>query len=237
MNYHIMSPARFASERLPGKLLLELQGKPILQHTYERCMQTSASSCMILCDDKRIRDAALKFGADVLMTSEHCMSGTDRIIEAVQTLNLPLDTVIVNVQGDEPLIDPKLIDQVANALINNRVAMATLAYPIENPDEINNPSVVKAIRREDGFAKTFTRKPLANEDGSYLRHIGIYAYTAKFLLKMVDLPPSPDQIAESLEQLKVLHHGEKIYIDIARVAPQQDINTEDDYQKLISITS
>lgn len=235
MTFHIMIPARYASSRLPGKLLLDLHGKPILQHTYERCVDSDAESVLILCDDARIKSAAHEFAAQVMMTSQDCLSGTDRIIEAIQTLGLPSDTVIVNVQGDEPLIAPEMINQVARCLQAQSCGMATLVYPIKEEDEINNPSVVKAIRGEDGFAKTFTRQAKANSSGQFLRHIGIYAYTVELLLKMAALPPSPDQIEESLEQLKVLWHGEKIYLDIACEAPQQDINTEADYQKLISL--
>ncbi len=227
-----MIPARYASTRLPGKLLLDFNGKPILQHTYESCLAAEPDSILILTDDHRIKTAVQGFGGDVLMTSESCISGTDRIVEAIRQVDLPDDTIIVNVQGDEPLISPQLIKQVASCLREKNAGMATLAYPITDLAEINNPNVVKTVRTADGFAQSFSRKPIHDEYKGYLRHIGLYAYTAKFLLKMADLPPSPDQLAESLEQLKVLWHGEQICLEIACVAPQQDINTLDDYKKI-----
>ncbi len=236
MTYHVMIPARYASVRLPGKLLLNLRGKPILQHTYEQCKKSNAKSITILTDDERIKVAAEKFGADVQMTSPDCLSGTDRIIEAIRYRHLPLSTLIVNVQADEPFIDPILINQVANCIIQHKTGMATLAFPIRDESEIHNRNVVKAVQDAHGFAQYFTRVALTNGGGEYLRHIGIYAYTAEFLLKMADLPPSPTQLAESLEQLKVLWYGEKIYLDIAAVPPQQDINTLEDYEKLIQST-
>lgn len=207
-------PARFASSRFPGKALVTLKNKPILQHVFERSSQAKTlSRLLIATDDQRIFDAALSFGAEVVMTSPHHLSGTDRVAEAAS--HCPAD-IIVNIQGDEPLIDPAAIDTAAQALLDDpTLLMSTLKRRISVPGEITNPNVVKVVTAFSGDAIYFSRCPIPYNRGvneAYFKHIGLYVYRRAFLLGYSSLPVGPLERAESLEQLRALENGFRIRV-------------------------
>jgi 3-deoxy-manno-octulosonate cytidylyltransferase (CMP-KDO synthetase) len=234
MNFHVVIPARFNSSRLPGKLMMEIAGKTVLERVYNQVLEASPQSIVIATDNDLIAEHAKGFGADVMMTSSAHASGTDRIAEVVLKKNYNPADIIVNVQGDEPLIDPALIKQVAHILYNKEIPMATLCWPIEYPEQLHNPNVVKVTRDKNNNALYFSRSPIpAHRDtpdsiSHVYRHIGLYAYRAHFLLEFVTWPPSFLENSEALEQLRVLWEGHKIRVDVACALPQQDINTYED---------
>lgn len=206
-------PARWASTRLPGKSLVLLCGKPLVQWVYERAKQArKLGSLVVATDDERIRAAVEKFGGKAVMTRADHPSGTDRIAEAVRGMDAE---VLINVQGDEPLIDPALIDQLVTAMQSDAAwDMATAASPIAGADELNNPAVVKVVCDAQGRALYFSRSVIPHiRDGDakfeklHWRHIGIYAYRRAFLEKLVKAPPCDLELAEKLEQLRALHIG------------------------------
>jgi 3-deoxy-manno-octulosonate cytidylyltransferase (CMP-KDO synthetase) len=233
----VVIPSRYASERLPGKPLRPIAGKPMLQHVYDRGMESGAVEVIIATDDERIADAAKLFSAKCLMTSTDHQSGTDRLAEVARIAGWPDDMIIVNLQGDEPLMPPKLIDQCASLLNDNRADVATLASPVLSNDEFRNPNVVKAVVDGDGFALYFSRAAipysrtqatdeLARE--SALHHHGIYAYRNSVLQKIVASDRSPLEIAEQLEQLRALSLGMKIKVGIPAPRPGPGVDTEED---------
>ncbi len=211
-------PARWGSTRFPGKPLHVIAGKPLLQHVWERCMECKMLDAVVIAtDDERIFQAAEAFGARVLMTSSEHPTGTDRIAEAVK--QIPEATHIINIQGDEPLIDPDLVDELAQTMAANpTLDMATAANPLSPADDaVQDPNVVKVVIALDGRALYFSRSPLpyfrnAVEGLSVLRHKGIYAYRREFLERYVTWPPSPLETAESLEQLRALENGASIKV-------------------------
>jgi len=210
-------PARWASTRFPGKPLHIIAGKPLLQHVWERCrLCEKLDSLIVATDDRRILDAATNFGARAVMTSSDHPTGTDRIAEAAATV--PEATYIINIQGDEPLIDPALIDDLADALHTDPgVSMATAANPLTDESLMDDPNVVKCVLAHNGDALYFSRSPLPyrRSDSPNLRlyrHKGIYAYRRDFLEKFVTWPPSPLELAESLEQLRALENNARIKV-------------------------
>jgi len=211
-------PARWASTRFPGKPLHLIAGKPLIQHVWERCLACSRLDALLVAtDDARIRDAVLDFGGHVVMTSPAHPTGTDRIAEAARAV--PHATHIVNIQGDEPLIEPALIDELAAVMASHpELDMATAANPIEPTDmAVLDPNVVKVVISLSGRALYFSRSPLPffrnPVDGlAVLRHKGIYAYTRRFLEQFVTWPPSPLERAECLEQLRALENGAAIQV-------------------------
>lgn len=211
-------PARWGSTRFPGKPLHVIAGKPLLQHVWERCMKCKMLDVVVIAtDDKRIFQAAEGFGARVVMTSSEHPTGTDRIAEAVK--QIPEASHIINIQGDEPLIDPDLVDELARTMAANpTLDMATAANPLSPADEaVQDSNVVKVVIALDGRALYFSRSPLpyfrnAVEGLSVLRHKGIYAYRREFLERYVTWPPSPLEMAESLEQLRALENGASIKV-------------------------
>lgn len=209
-------PARWASTRFPGKPLHLIAGKPLVQHVWERVRRCATLSAVaIATDDERIREAAEGFGAAVVMTSPDHPTGTDRLAEAVKTF--PTATHIVNIQGDEPLIDPGLVDALASSLLDDPgLAMATAACPIERDDDFRDPNVVKVVLARNGDALYFSRAPIPwprnPADEPPLRHLGIYAYRRDFLERYVAWEPTPLERAESLEQLRALEHGARIRV-------------------------
>jgi len=212
----IIIPARWASTRFPGKPLHPLAGKPLVQHVWEKCLKAkSVERVIIATDDMRIAEAAFAFGAEVSWTSPRHPSGTDRAAEVAKKLTG--FGLIVNVQGDEPFVDPKLIDRLVSVLKKNRECdMATAACPLAAGD-IDNPNSVKVVTSIDGRALYFSRSAIpADRDGDVaperLRHIGIYAYRRKFLLRFVSWKPTPLELSEKLEQLRALEHGSKILV-------------------------
>ena len=214
----IIIPARYAATRFPGKPLVELWGKPLIQHVYQRAQQARlAQRVIIATDDQRITDAVKKFGAEVVMTRADHPSGTDRVAEAAASIQTD---IVVNVQGDEPLIEPGDIDTaVAPLLVEESIPMATLCSPLETTEELANPNVVKVVFDGAGNALYFSRLPIPfvrdhGAEATRYRHIGLYVYRKDFLLHLGQLSPTPLEQAEKLEQLRVLEHGYKIRVSI-----------------------
>jgi 3-deoxy-manno-octulosonate cytidylyltransferase (CMP-KDO synthetase) len=211
-------PARWASTRFPGKPLHIIARKPLIQHVWERCQQcTQLDALVVATDDARIFDAVIAFGGQAVMTSPHHPTGTDRLAEAVRFA--PNATHIINIQGDEPLIDPLLIDELADAITGDpSLDMVTAANPLDPSDPaVTDPNVVKVVTALDGRALYFSRSPLpffrhAVAGLPVLRHKGIYAYRRAFLERFVTWPPSPLELAESLEQLRALENGASIRV-------------------------
>lgn len=227
MTFTVVIPARFASTRLPGKPLLTLGDRPMLQHAWERACASAADSVIIATDDERIAAAAAAWGADVCLTSAAHASGTDRLAEVAALRALDEEAVVVNVQGDEPLIPPAVIDQVANNLAASRAcAIATLCEPLETVAQLADPNVVKVVRDGRERALYFSRAPVPfardqqpmeaaaalPEAGQWWRHIGLYAYRAGFLHRFVAWGPAPLEQLEQLEQLRALYYGEQIHV-------------------------
>ncbi|HEY9035916.1 MAG TPA: 3-deoxy-manno-octulosonate cytidylyltransferase [Pseudomonadales bacterium] len=244
MSFVVVIPARHASTRLPGKALLDIAGKPMIQRVYEQAQASSAARVIVATDHASIRDACHRFDAEVCMTRTDHPSGTDRLAEVVQQLALGDDTIIVNVQGDEPFIPPAVIDQVAALLSGNTAEMATLCEPLASYDDLINPNVVKLVSDAAGRALYFSRAPIpwarddfARQPGAlpasdlYCRHIGIYAYRAAFLRRYLGLSASPLEQLESLEQLRVLWHGGTIMTAKAIASVPGGIDTRADYEK------
>lgn len=246
MSFTVVIPARHDSLRLPGKPLVEIGGKPMIQHVYERAQASGAAEVVIATDDQRIKDAVRAFGGNVMMTSADHRSGTERLAEVVDLLALADDEVVVNVQGDEPQIPPVIIRQVAENLSSQRqAAMATLAVPMDSIEEVFNPNAVKVVLDDNGYALYFSRAPIpydrdqfmANEHSAvlaegYLRHIGIYAYRAGFIHRYAQWPASPLEQLESLEQLRVLWHGERIHVAQAIAEPPAGVDTPEDLERV-----
>ena len=234
--FTVIIPARLASTRLPGKMLLDVGGKPLLQHAYEAALGSKAAKVIIATDNRKIADTAKEFNAECIMTSAEHVSGTERIAETVNILGYPENAIIVNVQGDEIGMPSELINQVAELLAaETDRQMATLCELITSQAEINNPNVVKVVFGENKQALYFSRSPIPwHKDGTpckYYRHIGIYAYRAGFLEQYSKLPKCDIEQAESLEQLRALYHGINILVDIARFKPGIGIDTESDLQR------
>lgn len=239
MTFTVVIPARYQSTRLPGKPLADIGGKPMIQRVYEQAIKAGADQVIVATDDKRVEEVVIAFGGQVCMTSDQHESGTERLAEVVEKLGLADDHIIVNVQGDEPLIPPVIIQQVADNLANSQAPMATLAVEINDPAEVFNPNAVKVVTDKDGYALYFSRASIpwdrdnfATEEKSIaqplMRHIGIYAYRAGFINTYVNWQPTGLEKIESLEQLRVLWYGEKIHVDIAREAPAAGVDTPED---------
>lgn len=238
MTVHLMIPARYASSRLPGKVLLPLDGKPMLQHVYERAVESGAGDVTILCDDPRVETAARTFCSNVHLTSPDCASGTERIIEAVVKHKLPDDDIVINIQGDEPFIEADKIRLLVELLASDSdVPMATLAHQIDNPLDLTNPNVVKVVIDSHQHALYFSRSLIPWSENptphDYLRHLGLYAYRVGFLKRLRDLKPSPLQLQEKLEQLTVLYHGYTIKVGVCDKPQFIDINSQEDYDTVV----
>lgn len=239
MSFIVVIPARYASTRLPGKPLLDIAGKPMLQHVYERAMASAASAVYIAIDDERVREAVLRFTENVCMTSAGHQSGTDRIQEVVAQLGLAEDVVVVNVQGDEPLIPPATINQVAeNLRLNPSAGIASLYEAIQSETEFHNPNVVKVVTDLKGYAHYFSRAAIpftreADERGETSlgkRHIGIYAYRVETLNRYVQWSQVPLEIAERLEQLRAMGHGVRIHMQEAVEKMPAGVDTQADLE-------
>jgi 3-deoxy-manno-octulosonate cytidylyltransferase (CMP-KDO synthetase) len=244
--FRVVIPARFESARLPGKVLLPIGGRPMLHWVCERAQASGASQVVVATDDTRIQAAALQAGVECVMTSHTHLSGTDRLAEAATSLQWAPEDIIVNLQGDEPLMPPELIGQVARLLQQHADAdLATLAAPMTSAAEFLDPNAVKVVLAADGRALLFSRAPIPwDRDGasgvrpgpdSYrqaLRHIGLYAYRVRSLLRIAQLPPAPLELREKLEQLRALAHGMQIQVAIAAVPPGLDVNTPADLERI-----
>jgi len=239
MPFRIVIPARFDSSRLPGKALLPLAGKPMLQWVHERARSSHAAEVLVATDDERIASAARGFGAQVAMTARTHVSGTDRIAEVAATRGWQDADIVVNVQGDEPLIPPVIIDQVAALLGSHaRADIATLASRIDNIADLNDPNQVKVACDGSGRALYFSRAPIPwNRDApnsltpASLRHIGIYAYRVGALRRLAALPPGRLELIEKLEQLRALENGMEIRVALAAERPLADVNTAADLER------
>jgi 3-deoxy-manno-octulosonate cytidylyltransferase (CMP-KDO synthetase) len=241
VKFNVVIPARFASTRLPGKALLKIKGKPIVQYVYENACDSGAEKVIIATDDQRIADCAQAFNAEVCLTSKQHQSGTDRIAEVVNNCRWSDDIVIVNVQGDEPMMAAENIRQVAENLHRHSAAsMSTLCTNIIDKKEYQNNNVVKVIRDENGFAQSFSRtaKSIGHDDYNNLnayRHLGIYAYRVGFLNLFTKLPQSALEKQESLEQLRIHGRDEKIYVDVCNTPAGIGVDTQEDYEMLLEI--
>ena len=233
-------PARYGSTRLPAKALADIMGKPMIQHTYERAKEASVlDEVIVATDDERIEKAVKDFGGKAVLTAKEHASGTERLTEVVFDLDVK---VIVNIQGDEPLIAPAMINEVAYALLEDEtLVMATLKQKISDPEDYTNPNVVKVVTTKDNFALYFSRSPIPNvlrkndaTDISFFKHLGIYAYTKDFLLTFKGLKRSKLEEVESLEQLRALEHGYQIKV-LETKHNSISVDTEEDLQKVIKI--
>ncbi|RBM70348.1 3-deoxy-manno-octulosonate cytidylyltransferase [Vibrio tarriae] len=241
MSFTVVIPARYQSTRLPGKPLADIGGKPMIQWVYEQAMQAGADRVIIATDDERVEQAVQAFSGVVCMTSPNHQSGTERLAEVVAKMAIPADHIVVNVQGDEPLIPPAIIRQVADNLAACSAPMATLAVEIEDEAEVFNPNAVKVIIDKNGYALYFSRATIPWDRDNFakadkaivqplLRHIGIYAYRAGFINTYLDWQPSQLEKIECLEQLRVLWHGEKIHVAVALEAPPAGVDTPEDLE-------
>jgi len=241
MNFHVVIPARFASTRLPGKPLLPIAGKPMVVRVAEQAAKSGAQQIWIATDHQPIMAAVHEHGFKACLTHAHHASGTDRIAEVVEQHNWPDDTIVVNVQGDEPLMPPALIRAVAQHLYDHpECAIATACHPIHDEATMRNPNIVKAVLDKDGNALYFSRAPIPwprdtfaqgaalPENFAALRHIGIYAYRAGFLRAFRQLAPAAIEQAEALEQLRALWHGYKIGVTVTADTPPIGVDTEAD---------
>lgn len=240
--FKVVIPARYGSTRLPGKPLLEIAGRPMIQHVMERAAASGADEVVVATDDRRIVEAVRAFGGEACMTGDQHRSGSDRIAEVAERLAWDQDVIVVNLQGDEPAMPASLIDQVAADLAGHALAgMATLAHPITDMESLFNPHVVKLVVGADGYALYFSRAPIpwhrdefARREGpvpngvTFLRHIGLYAYRVGFLRRFVAWPHAPLEEAESLEQLRALWRGARIHVSEARQEPGPGVDTADD---------
>jgi 3-deoxy-manno-octulosonate cytidylyltransferase (CMP-KDO synthetase) len=238
MRTAIIIPARFASSRLPGKPLLRATGKYLIQHVYERALLASADEVVIATDDSRIMEAVASFGGRAMLTRSDHPTGTDRVAEVAQKLKAD---VIVNLQGDEPLIDSASLDFLPSLLRQDHEAvMATLAVPITSSESWQDPNCVKVVRDRRGGALYFSRSPIPHvrdgaadfRSGEFLQHLGLYAYRRHFLLELAQLPPEPLEELEKLEQLRVLALGYRIAVGVvAHVGG--GVDTPADYERFV----
>lgn len=244
MSYRIVIPARYASSRLPGKPLADIAGKPMVVRVYERCCESNAEDVYVATDDKRIVEAVESADGKAVMTRDEHASGTDRLQEIAEKLGLSDDDIIVNVQGDEPLMPPAVIEQVASNLIERPdCVMATLCEAITKAEDVFNPNVVKTVMTEAGNALYFSRAPIPFqrddmaqtgdiEAGRWWRHIGIYAYRVSLLHQFVRWPAGKLEKLESLEQLRVMEKGLRIHLDEACEAVPGGVDTPADLERI-----
>lgn len=231
-------PARYGSTRFEGKPLADIWGKPMIQYVYERVQRASILDDVIVAtDDLRIKEAVERFGGKAAMTSPKHPTGTDRSGEVVKDLDV---NTVINIQGDEPLIDPKLIDEVGQPLLENpQIEMATLAHEITTKEKHMDPNVVKVVIDAQGFALYFSRSlipyPRKTENLHAYEHIGIYAYRKNFLLDFIQLPPTPLEKTESLEQLRALENGYKIKVIITKKYTGLSVDTREDLAEVKAI--
>ncbi|HWT54802.1 MAG TPA: 3-deoxy-manno-octulosonate cytidylyltransferase [Rhodocyclaceae bacterium] len=245
-NFRVVIPARFASTRLPGKPMADIGGKPMIVRVAEAAKKSGASEIIVACDQQDIRAAVMQHGFKVVMTRADHPSGTDRIAEVVEHMAWGDDEIVVNVQGDEPLIPPALIDAVAVALEKDSGAsIATASHAIHTASDAFNPNVVKVVTAQNGRALYFSRAPIPwHRDGFALdreelpadynlqRHIGIYAYRVGFLRRYSSLLPAPVERWESLEQLRAMWHGDAITVVETDSAPPPGVDTPEDLERV-----
>ncbi len=245
MKFHVIIPARFASSRLPAKMLADIHGKPLIQHVYERAIQSNAASVTIATDHEQIQQVAENFGAQVCLTATSHNSGTERMAEAAEKLGFDDDEIVVNVQGDQPLVPVSTINLAAQALQEmTTISMSTIAAPIKQRADLFDPNIAKVVRDKQGCALYFSRALipwnrdalLAEPSGAsidlqhYYQHMGLYAYRVGFIKRYLTWEASPLENIEMLEQLRVLWHGEKIYVAITDEKIPPEVNTQADLE-------
>ena len=245
LDFSVMIPARFASSRLPGKALADIAGKPMIVHVAERARESGAQRVCIATDDDGIREAVERQGFTAVMTRPDHPTGTDRIAEVVESQGFDPEDIVVNVQGDEPLIEPGLIRAVAGLLSDApEAAIATACHPIHDAAEMFDPNVVKVVLDHEGYARYFSRAPIPWARDAFARstsalppglpcyrHIGVYAYRARFLSTFPRLAPSPLERFEALEQLRALWHGFAIVVAVRHDAPHPGVDTPEDLER------
>jgi len=244
--FKVVIPARYGSTRLPGKPLLNIAGQPMIAHVCQRAIEAEAEEVVVATDDQRIFDSVTELGLNVVMTDPGHQSGTERINEVAEKSGWSDDDIVVNLQGDEPLIPPAYIKEVALALGNQQKAgIATLAAEITDVEEVFNPNSVKVVLNKQGYALYFSRAAIPWDRSSfsatggnipqampYLRHIGMYAYTVKFLKNYCLWQPSVLETIESLEQLRILWYGEQILVQTVAKAPEAGVDTQADLERV-----
>ena len=242
--FHVVIPARFSATRLPGKPLVDIGGRPLIRWVWECARASGAASVIVATDDERIERVAMGFGADVALTAANHASGTDRIAEVVRARRLPPADIVVNVQGDEPLMPPAVIRDVAAALSERPgTDIATAVAPVQSLAEFLDPSCVKALRGWEGQALYFSRAPVPWPRDSIAagrptrfagawRHIGIYAYRVESLLQFAARPPTPLETTEKLEQLRALEYGMRIYLMTLPESPPGGVDTPEDLERV-----
>ena len=231
-------PARYHAKRLPGKPLALIQDRPMIQHVHERASRaTSLQRLVVATDDPRVHEAVVDFGGKSLMTSPDHASGTDRVAEAARQLNLAEDAIVVNIQGDEPLLQPEVVDNLSAALTEHpEIPMATLAHPSEGSEDFYDPSVVKVVLNAKGHALYFSRAPIpaARDDSptpTYHKHLGLYAYRNSFLQHFTNLPSGILENLERLEQLRALEHGFSIKV-VTTAFDSTSVDTQEDLERV-----
>ncbi len=247
---HVIIPARYDSTRLPGKPLRDIAGKPLIQHVYERALESGAQNIMVATDDTRIADVVVGFGGKACMTARDHHSGTERIAEVIRDFALDDDEIIVNLQGDEPLMPAGLIRSVADSLARRpEAAVATAMYPIPDAATFNDPNVAKVVCDRQGFALYFSRAPIpwprsadaasgtATISHEAFRHIGLYAYRAGFVVRYASWDACALEQIEMLEQLRVLWQGARIFVCQASEAPGPGVDTPEDLERVRAIIS
>lgn len=243
MRFHVVIPARFASTRLPGKPLLDIHGEPMIQHVYRRGVESGAQTVLVATDDARIAEAVRNFGATVCMTDPAHQSGTDRLAEVARNFDWPDDDIVVNLQGDEPMMPPHLLALVAQTLFDHpQASVATIGVPLSE-EQVFDSNAVKLVTDRFGMALYFSRAPIPWKRGRFedrqtdpqgmYRHLGLYAYRVGFLRRFASWEVAPIEREESLEQLRVLWQGERIAVAIVGEPPPTGIDTPEDYQRLL----
>jgi 3-deoxy-manno-octulosonate cytidylyltransferase (CMP-KDO synthetase) len=241
----VVIPARMRSTRLPGKMLADVGGKPLVAWAAERARESGAARVVVATDHPDIERAVRALGIEACLTSESHPSGTDRIAEAAGLLRLAAEDIVVNIQGDEPLIDPQLVRRVAAELAAKDASIATAAHPIHEAATFFDPNVVKVVVGEDGCAHYFSRAPIPYARDAFaasrdrlpegmpaLRHIGIYAYRVRYLQQYASLAPTPPERFEALEQLRALGHGHRIAVAFWEGAMEPGVDTPEDLARV-----
>ncbi|MCH9769927.1 MAG: 3-deoxy-manno-octulosonate cytidylyltransferase [Gammaproteobacteria bacterium] len=247
MDFYVVIPARYESSRFPGKVLADIKGQSMLQRVYNNAIDSGAEKVLIATDDQRVVEVAEKFGAEVLMTSTEHETGTERIFEAVGSMELDSDDIVVGLQADEPLLPADVIKQVAVDLSeHDNVKVATIAEPIASVEELFNPHIVKVVLNRRNYAMYFSRAAIpweqdsfskAHDDiqlnGNHFRHIGIYAYRTKFLEEYIELSDCEVDGLEKLEQLRVLWNGNRIHVAINNKKIPPGVDTPEDLERVL----
>ena len=241
-DFTVIIPARLSSTRLPEKMIADIGGKPLIVRTAEAAKKSQASRVVVAADDEKIVRICQEHDVDVVLTDKNHESGTNRLAEAVKIIRLPENHAVINVQGDEPMINPQIIDDLADYFLKQSLPMATVAHAIEHIEEFHNPNIVKTVLDKNHLALYFSRAtiPFPRESAgqslpkqlSVLRHIGIYAYSVSFLNTYQNLAPSPLEEVEMLEQLRVLWHGLDIGVLVTSIIPPAGVDTAEDLQRV-----